>query len=299
MKAKININFKSDCNLKTLYSINHIIKSHFGKKPNQSVKLTGGDINDVYHVIFQEKSVVIKINNNKSLPQLFEKEKQGLELLSKSTFIVPKHIKTGSIDNLQYLIMDHIEQGSELNWAVFGEKLAQLHQIEGNYFGLDHNNYIGSLEQNNKEIKEWSEFYTNNRLLALTGKARDQGLFEKKHCLWVEKLCQRLDILIPPCNPSLIHGDLWSGNLLIHTSGYPVLIDPAVYYGHPEMDWAMLSLFGSYPEEAMDGYLNVNPLEKGLNGRIDIHQLYPLLVHLILFGSGYLSRVESTLKKYA
>jgi hypothetical protein len=282
-----------------LYPINNIIERHFDRKPSRSVKLTGGDINDVYHVIFQEKSVVIKINNDQSLPQFFEKEKQGLELLSKSTFIVPKHIKTGSIDNLQYLIMDHIEQGSKLNWAVFGEKLAQLHQIEGNYFGLDHNNYIGSLEQNNKEIKEWCEFYTNNRLLALTSKARDQGLFEKKHCLWVEKLCQRLDILIPPCNPSLIHGDLWTGNLLIHASGHPVLIDPAVYYGHPEMDWAMLSLFGSYPEEAMDVYLNVNPLEKGLNGRKDIHQLYPLLVHLILFGSNYLSKVESTLKKYA
>ena len=138
-----------------MYPINNIIERHFDRKPSQSVKLTGGDINDVYHVIFQEKSVVIKINNDQSLPQFFEKEKQGLELLSKSTFIVPKHIKTGSIDNLQYLIMDHIEQGSKLNWAVFGEKLAQLHQIEGNYFGLDHNNYIGSLEQNNKEIKAY------------------------------------------------------------------------------------------------------------------------------------------------
>ena len=282
-----------------MYPINNIIERHFGREPSQIVKLTGGDINEVYQAFLPEKSVVIKINNTQTLPQLFEKEKQGLELLSKSTFIVPKPLKIGTIDDTPFLIMDYIEQGSELNWAVFGEKLAQLHLIEGKYFGLEHDNYIGSLEQVNLECGAWSEFYTNHRLLALTAKARDQGLFEKKHCIWIEKLCQRLDELIPTCKPSLIHGDLWSGNLLIHSSGHPVLIDPAVYYGHPEMDWAMLSLFGSYPEEAMDYYQNLYPLEKGLNLRIDIHQLYPLLVHLMLFGKGYLSGIESTLKKYA
>ena len=282
-----------------MYPINNIIEHHFGREPSRIVKLTGGDINEIYQAFLPEKLVVIKINNSQSLPQLFEKEKQGLALLSRSTFIVPKPIKIGSINDTPFLIMDYIEQGNSLNWAVFGEKLAQLHKIEGKYFGLDHDNYIGSLEQINQECGAWSEFYTNHRLIALTAKARDQGLFEKKHCNWVEKLCQRLDELIPDCKPSLIHGDLWSGNLLIHTSGHPALIDPAVYFGHPEMDWAMLSLFGSYPEEAMDGYLNVNPLEKGLNERMDIHQLYPLLVHLILFGKGYLSGVESTLKKYA
>ena len=282
-----------------MYPINNIIEHHFGREPSRIVKLSGGDINEIYQAFLPEKLVVIKINNSQSLPQLFEKEKQGLALLSRSTFIVPKPIKIGSINDTPFLIMDYIEQGNSLNWAVFGEKLAQLHKIEGKYFGLDHDNYIGSLEQVNQECGAWSEFYTNHRLLALTAKARNQGLFEKKHCIWVEKLCHRLDELIPTCKPSLIHGDLWSGNLLIHTSGHPALIDPAVYFGHPEMDWAMLSLFGSYPEEAMDGYLNVNPLEKGLNERMDIHQLYPLLVHLILFGKGYLSGVESTLKKYA
>ena len=281
-----------------MYPINNIVEHHFGREPSQIVKLTGGDINEVYQVFLKEKSVVIKINNSQSIPQLFEKEKQGLELLSKSTFVVPKPIKTSSTDNLQYLIMDYIEQGSELNWAVFGEKLAQLHQIQEKYFGLDHNNYIGSLKQVNQECGAWSEFYTNHRLIALTAKARDQGLFEKKHSKWVEKLCQRLDELIPACKPSLIHGDLWSGNLLIDTSGHPVLIDPAVYYGHPEMDWAMLSLFGSYPVEALDHYQNLHPLERGLNERKDIHQLYPLMVHLILFGKGYYKSVIKIVNKF-
>lgn len=282
-----------------MYLINNIIEHHFGREPSQIVKLTGGDINEVYQAFLPEKSVVIKINNSQSLPQLFEKEKQGLELLSKSTFIVPKPIKTGAIDDTPFLIMDYIEQGSELNWAVFGDKLAQLHQIEGKYFGLDHHNYIGSLEQINQECGAWSEFYTNHRLLALTAKARDEGLFEKKHCIWIEKLCQKLDELIPTCYPSLIHGDLWSGNLLTDKSGQPVLIDPAVYYGHPEMDWAMLSLFGNYPEEAMRSYLNISNLEVGFEHRKEIHQLYPLLVHLLIFGIGYRQSILSVLKKFS
>lgn len=281
-----------------MYPINDIILSHFGEKPKQISILNGGDINQVLKVELSNQNLVIKLNNSKDLPQLFEKEKKGLELLSQSNFIIPKAHLYGTYKSYDFLIMDYIETGRNLNWGVFGEKLAQLHQKERKHFGLDHDNYIGSLMQVNKQCNDWIEFYTNHRLLALTAKARDQGFFEKNHCLWVEKLCQKLDELIPTCNPSLIHGDLWSGNLLNDKSGQPVLIDPAVYYGHPEMDWAMLSLFGNYPEKAMISYQNIKPLEKGFEERVDIHQLYPLLVHLILFGSGYISGILRTLKKY-
>ena len=281
-----------------MYPINDIILSQFGEKPKQISVLNGGDINQVFKVELNDQNLVIKLNKSKDLPQLFEKEKKGLELLSQSNFIIPKPHLYGTYKSYDFLIIDYIETGRNLNWGDFGEKLAQLHQIEGKHFGLDHDNYIGSLMQVNEQCNEWSDFYTNHRLLALTAKARDQGVFERKHCLFVEKLCQKLNELIPACDPSLIHGDLWSGNLLADKSGQPVLIDPAVYYGHPEMDWAMLSLFGNYPKKAMRSYQNIKPLEKGLGERIDIHQLYPLLVHLILFGRGYLSGILSTLKKY-
>ena len=281
-----------------MYPINDIILSQFGEKPKQISILNGGDINQVFKVDLYNQNLVIKLNNSKDLPQLFEKEKKGLELLSQSNFIIPKPHLYGTYESYDFLIIDYIETGRNLNWGDFGEKLAQLHQIEGRHFGLDHDNYIGSLMQVNEQCNDWIEFYTNHRLLALTAKARDHGIFEKKHCLLVEKLCQKLNELIPACNPSLIHGDLWSGNLLADKHGQPVLIDPAVYNGHPEMDWAMLSLFGNYPEEAMISYQNINPLEKNLDERIDIHQLYPLLVHLILFGRSYLSGILSTLKKY-
>ena len=275
-----------------------ICEDKINVSPKKIIPLNGGDINQVFKVELNNQNLVIKLNKSKDLPQLFEKEKKGLELLSQSNFIIPKPHLYGTYKSYDFLIIDYIETGRNLNWGDFGEKLAQLHQIEEKHFGLDHDNYIGSLMQVNEQCNEWSDFYTNHRLLALTAKARDQGVFERKHCLFVEKLCQKLNELIPACDPSLIHGDLWSGNLLADKSGQPVLIDPAVYYGHPEMDWAMLSLFGNYPEEAMRSYQNIKPLEKGLGERIDIHQLYPLLVHLILFGRGYLSGILSTLKKY-
>ena len=275
-----------------------ICEDKINVSPKKIIPLNGGDINQVFKVELNNQNLVIKLNKSKDLTQLFEKEKKGLELLSQSNFIIPKPHLYGTYTSYDFLIIDYIETGRNLNWGDFGEKLAQLHQIKGKHFGLDHDNYIGSLMQVNEHCNEWSDFYTNHRLLALTAKARDQGVFERKHCLFVEKLCQKLNELIPACDPSLIHGDLWSGNLLADKSGQPVLIDPAVYYGHPEMDWAMLSLFGKYPEEAMINYQNIKPLEKGLGERIDIHQLYPLLVHLILFGRGYLSGILSTLKKY-
>ena len=108
----------------------------------------------------------------------------------------------------------------------------------------------------------------------------------------------KLNELIPDTKPSLIHGDLWSGNLISDKNNEPVLIDPAVYYGHPEMDWAMLSLFGNYPTVAMEKYNEISSIEKDFEKRKELHQLYPLLVHLILFGKGYYRSVMSIIEKF-
>ena len=113
-----------------------------------------------------------------------------------------------------------------------------------------------------------------------------------------KKICSKLEDILPKTDPSLIHGDLWSGNLISDQNNYPVLIDPAVYYGHPEMDWAMLSLFGNYPTIAMEKYSEIKTMEKGFEKRKEIHQLYPILVHLILFGSGYYGSLKNIIKKF-
>ncbi len=278
--------------------VTHIIQKEIGKQPYEIKTLYGGDINEVYHCIFENQEIVIKLNIESTFPKMFEKEKKGLELLSTSTFLVPNIIAVGSFENKEYLILEYIPLGKKINWEIFGEKLAKLHQITNNQFGLDYDNYIGSIVQKNNFHENWKEFYANKRILYLSSIARDKGLLNKSDCIELEKICSKLEDIIPKTNPSLIHGDLWSGNLICNAENQPVLIDPAVYYGHPEMDWAMLRLFGNYPSVAFEVYCEKNNLEKGFEKRKEIHQLYPLLVHLILLGRGYYESVINTVKKF-
>ena len=279
--------------------LNKILKKEIGISPNRINQLYGGDINLVYHCIFDDKDLVIKVNDSNKFPQMFEKEKLGLDLLSRSYFKIPEVISVGTFKEYNYIIIEYIKQGNNLNWDLFGENLAKLHRITNDKFGLDHNNYIGSLVQNNSFDNEWSSFYSNNRILNLTKIVRNKKLIDKKDCNLIDQLCRNLKNIIPKAKPSLIHGDLWSGNLLCNENKEPVLIDPAAYYGHPEMDLAMLSLFGNYPESALKKYKEVYPLENGFNERKEVHQLYPLLVHLILFGRQYYNSIKKILLKFS
>jgi fructosamine-3-kinase len=113
-----------------------------------------------------------------------------------------------------------------------------------------------------------------------------------------ERLYRRLDEIFPVTLPSLIHGDLWSGNFMVNKQGCACLIDPAAYYGHPEADIAMSTLFGRFDDKFYDAYLDYNPLEKGWRERLDIFNLYPLMVHVNLFGSGYLPPVRSIVGRF-
>ena len=282
-----------------LRTISEIIHYETGEPPKFLKKLNGGDINQVYHCITEKNQFVVKANYTEKYPGMFEKEKKGLELLNKSSFIIPKVFAIGSLKQLDYLVLEYIKPGKEINWKKFGEKLAGLHQITNNMFGLDHNNYIGTIEQINSYEKNWFDFYANKRLILLTEMARNQNLLTNKDCDEIEHICNFLKDIIPNSVPSLIHGDLWTGNIMSLDNGFPVLIDPAVYFGHPEMDWAMLDLFGNYPKISFDTYNEINPLELGFLERKDIYQLYPLLVHLVLFGSGYYSNVMRIVKKYS
>lgn len=279
--------------------INKILKKVIAKTPKNIQLLTGGDINQVYHCTFDKQDLVVKLNSANKFPNMFEKEKKGLELLAKSTFKIPKPIAFGTLENFDYLVLEYIQPGSSINWEIFGEKLAELHRKTSTNFGLNYNNYIGSVQQINNCENTWEEFYSNFRLLPLTAKAIDLQLILKNDVSKIEKLCLKLNELIPSTKPSLIHGDLWSGNLICDIKNNPVLIDPAVYYGHPEMDWSMLSLFGNYPTIAMEKYNEINPIEKDFEKRKEIHQLYPLLVHLVLFGKLYYNSIMKIVNKFS
>ncbi len=276
-----------------------IIKQELNSNIKELSQLGGGSINSVFLVELEKSKIVLKINDSLRFPGMFENEKKGLLKLNASGVQTPQVIFERSKDNLAFLALEYIPNGNFGNWELFGEKLAALHTNKNEFFGLDYDNYIGSLRQVNKKENNWKGFYSNQRLLHLTKFAFDKELLSKTDSKKMEELCNKLDTYLPFAKPSLIHGDLWSGNLIFDGQGKPVFIDPAIYYGHPEMDWAMLSLFGSYPETAMKSYCNIIPLENNYFEREKIYQLYPLLVHLILFGRSYYRDISETLNFYS
>ena len=278
--------------------IKEIFKQHFQSNITQIKSLHGGSINQVFLVQNNKDKYVIKINEKNAFEGMFEKEAKGLDILSNYNFKIPIVFGHGEIDEVPYLILEYIAPRRNIDWSLFGSKLAYLHQNSNDYFGLDHDNYIGSLKQKNTNKKTWAEFYEQVRIMPLVRRSFDLSLLDENEVRMAENFCKKLPDLLPVENPSLIHGDLWSGNLISDREGEPVLIDPAVYYGFREMDLAMLNLFGSVPSKSIEEYENVFPLCKGWEKRTDINQLYPLLVHLILFGNSYKNSVVQTVKKY-
>ena len=276
-----------------------IIKQELNSNIKELSQLGGGSINSVFLVELEKSKIVLKINDSLRFPGMFENEKKGLLKLNASGVQTPQVIFERSKDNLAFLALEYIPNGNFGDWELFGEKLAALHTNKNEFFGLDYDNYIGSLRQVNKKENNWKGFYSNQRLLHLTKFAFDKELLSKTDSKKMEELCNKLDTYLPFAKPSLIHGDLWSGNLIFDGQGKPVFIDPAIYYGHPEMDWAMLSLFGSYPETAIKSYCNIIPLENNYFEREKIYQLYPLLVHLILFGRSYYRDISEILNFYS
>lgn len=264
--------------------------------------LSGGDINQVFRLrLANSKEFVLKLNSKDRYPGMFEKESAGLRLLASAGCRVPGVELTFEEGTHQFLILEYVEEGrpAGTSWELFGRQLATLHLQANDAFGLDHDNYIGSLDQMNGKMENWTEFFISNRLQPLIRKAKGRNLLEGKHLEAFESLFSRLPELIPREAPSLLHGDLWSGNLMFDKLGEPVFIDPAVYFGHREVDIAMTRMFGGFNERFLVAYNEMRPLEKGWEERIELHNLYPTLVHLVLFGSSYLSGIERTLRRFA
>ena len=262
--------------------------------------VSGGSINASYQLLTDNGRYFLKVNSSTRFPTIFEAEKRGLKLLSHSKFTVPEVITTAVIQSKQFILMQWIEGGEQNTnfWNIFGEYLAGLHLQTSSAFGLNHNNYIGSLPQKNDERKSWAEFYRDQRLIPQIKLAEQNNQLTRKMNLGFQSLFHRLGDIFPIEKPALLHGDLWSGNLMVTSKGSPCIFDPAVYYGHREMDLAMMALFGGFGSGWIDAYNNVYPLDNGWRERIEIGQLYPLMVHVNLFGGTYARSVESVLQKF-
>ena len=259
----------------------------------------GGCINHGGIISTKSDNYFLKWNQASKFPAMFELEKKGLELLDGAEGIrVPEIISTGEVDDFSYILLEYLRPSAPGNdfWENFATGLVKIHRSSNPQFGLNYDNYIGSLRQVNTFASSWSEFFIENRLLYQLKLGYDNSKISGSDAAKMEKIIVHLQDRIPEEKPALLHGDLWSGNLITGSNGEPCLIDPAVYYGHREMDLAMSQLFGGFDEEYISIYNEIFPLESNFKSRFDIWNLYPLLAHLNLFGGGYLGRVKEILK---
>jgi protein-ribulosamine 3-kinase len=284
------------------------IKELISKQLNTSVSsfdliaVGGGSINETYRLQVNDgKNYFLKLNSSTKFPGLFEKEKNGLQFLAKQNCILtPPVIADVTVDNYQWLLLEWIESGirNENFWKIFGEQLARLHSTSNEHFGFYEDNYMGSLPQANKFTDNWTGFFINCRLRPQIELAINKNLLQKNHIASFDSLFKKLDSIFNIEKPSLLHGDLWSGNFMCNDRSLPVLIDPAVYFGHRSIDLAMTTLFGGFDRIFYDSYQHYFAFPDNYHEQWEICNLYPLLIHLNLFGSGYLHDISGTLKQF-
>ncbi|MEO8180035.1 MAG: fructosamine kinase family protein [Deltaproteobacteria bacterium] len=273
--------------------------------------VSGGDINEAFALELTDGRRVFAKTNPSAAPSFFPAEARGLRWLGEARALrVPEVLGvsgSGSERGAEptesaFLLLEWLEPAPRA--AGFEERLGQglaaLHRSHALDFGLDHDNFVGSLPQSNQSAPSWAEFYRDRRLVPLLQQARQRGLLDLAFERDAERLLGRLPELVGPSEPpARLHGDLWGGNLHTAATGEPVLIDPAAYGGHREIDLAMMRLFGGFPPRVFAAYRESHPLAAGHAERLELYQLYPLLVHLVLFGASYRERVGSCLQRYA
>lgn len=261
----------------------------------------GGCINNAMQLATNQGIFFLKTNSAKAFPGMFKAESKGLTLLADANEIaIPSVALQGEHHEFSFLLLQWIEPGRRKNnfFEDFGQKLAKLHRHTNTCFGLDHDNYIGSLPQSNRQTENGIDFFIEQRLMKQMELAEKNNAISNSTIQQFHNLFKKLPQMIPPEPPALLHGDLWGGNYMTDEHGAACLIDPAVYYSHREIDLAMTGLFGGFDAAFYDAYREEYPLEKGWQNRFDIFNLYPLLVHLNLFGGGYLGQVKQILSKY-
>lgn len=272
-----------------------------GIQADRTMAVHGGDINETWQIQRGEEQFFLKFNNAGLYPGMFQAEAAGLEALrSNSNIYIPGVIKTGQAANKQYLLLEWIEKGQPADrfWENFARDLAGMHQKIQPYFGWVSDNYIGRLKQRNKQEDTWDEFYTEHRIMPLVEMLFNKGAFNRYDLNAAGHYCNQLDSLFPVEHPSLLHGDLWSGNYSVTPAGQACIFDPAVYFGHREMDLGMTRLFGGFDDRFYAAYHEAYPLEQGWEKRLKLTEAYPLLVHAVLFGGFYVNRAREILSYF-
>ena len=267
---------------------------------DQAKPVGGGCINQGFHLQGGRREFFVKLNAPSSLP-VFEAEAAGLEeILASRTVRAPRPVCAGRDRARAWLVLEHLPLSSAgpRAAAALGERLAAMHRSTRACFGWTRDNAIGSTPQINAQLPDWSVFWGQHRLgyqLDLAARNGHAAALEQRGAQLLERLPQLLAGHRPPA--SLLHGDLWGGNMASTRAEEPVLFDPAVYYGDREADLAMTTLFGGFPREFYAAYETVWPLEAGHRERRDLYNLYHVLNHLNLFGASYLRQARHMLEQ--
>lgn len=296
---------------KLFHSLQEALNSLFGNgihiKRMQSI--SGGDINDAFGLTLSDGSSIFMKSNAMGNLAYFTAEMQGLSAIAQTETIQTPHILGCGTDeerNCSFLLLEQIHAGSRVPdyWESLGHQLAELHRsstedfVTDGKYGFLEDNYIGAGKQINTVKDSWTTFFRDCRLEPQFHRAADY--FSTEDLKRINRLLDHIgDILIEPEHPSLLHGDLWSGNVMAGEDGRAWLIDPAAYVGHAEADLAMTELFGGFAAKMYAAYQEVSPLQPGYEDRRDLYNLYHLLNHLNLFGGSYLLSVKRIVNHYS
>jgi fructosamine-3-kinase len=286
-----------------LISLKAFFLQETGKEMNIKgiTSVSGGSINQAARLECEQGIFFIKWNHKDKYPKMFEREADGMKLLaSKNIVRIPHVIFQDDLTENSFLLLEWIEKGNQREdyFREFGRQLSELHRSSFEKFGFSESNYIGTLKQRNNWEENWGEFFWGQRIEPMLQMARNSGIADRGDVQSFDNLYYKLDSLIPFEKPSLIHGDLWSGNLIIDENGNPCMIDPAVYFGNREMDIAMSQLFRGFDKDFYESYNQNFRLESDWEERVDLWNLYPLLVHVNLFGESYMHEVRRNVRRF-
>lgn len=272
-------------------------------------RVGGGDVNEGWRMVAADGRVLFVKHRVGAAAGMYRTEADGLRWLGEAGALpVPEVVAVldgdgapGGDAGPRALVLEWVETGVAAGdfEERLGRGLAALHASGAPAFGLDGDNFIGPLPQENASCPTWAEFYATGRLEPLVRRGADAGLLDAGLVRGFGTLAARLGELCgPPEPPARLHGDLWRGNVHVGPAGEPWLIDPAVYGGHREVDLAMMRLFGGFGVRCFSAYEEAWPLAAGHSERVALYQLYPLLVHVLLFGGSYLGSLRSALGRY-
>lgn len=272
-----------------------------GREVERVANIAGGDIGDSVRLECADGTRYFAKRYRGGASDMAAAEASGLDWLAQANALrVPKVIATTTESSPQ-IVLEWIEQKTPAPGfdEALGRGLAAVHAAGAPGYGFHRDNFIGTLPQRNRAHTRWSEFYAHERITPQVERAKRAGLIPKDLDRALTRLIDTMDEHCgPEVGPARLHGDVWSGNLIADERGQPCLVDPAVYGGHPEVDLAMMRLFGGFKERVFDVYREAASLPPGFEERTRLWQLYPLLVHVNLFGGTYVNSVAEAIRGF-